>query len=124
MATLIRVVAGGLLVAHGLVHLLYVVDDVPEFTLERSWLLPDPARRTVGLALMAATIAGFALVGLAVWGVPGLAGLWPTLTLMASVTSLVLLLTFWNGRLVFGVALAIALIAIAVIRPEWTTRVG
>jgi hypothetical protein len=58
----IRVVAGALLLAHGLVHLLYLAPDVPEFSLDRSWLLPASARRPVALALMAATVAAFALV--------------------------------------------------------------
>ena len=124
MTTLIRVVAGGLLVAHGLVHLLYLVDDVPEFTLDRSWVVPDGVSRPVGLALIAVTIAGYVLVGLAVWGVPVLSGIWPALTILASVVSLVLLVAFWNTRLVFGVAIGIALIAVAVLRPEWTDRIA
>jgi hypothetical protein len=57
----VRVVAGVLLLAHGLVHLLYLAPDVPEFSLGRSWLLPEPARRPVARVLMAATVAGFAL---------------------------------------------------------------
>ena len=35
---LVRVAAGVLLLAHGLVHLLYLADDVPEFPMDRSWL--------------------------------------------------------------------------------------
>ena len=45
MATLLRIVIGVLLIAHGLVHLLYLTDEVPEFSLERSWLVPESARR-------------------------------------------------------------------------------
>ena len=48
-----RIVVGFLLLAHGLVHLLYVVpagsDPKYPFTLARSWLLPEPTRRPVAL---------------------------------------------------------------------------
>jgi len=74
MATLLRIVIGVLLIAHGLVHLLYLTDDVPEFSLERSWLVPEKSRRPVAMVLMWVTVAAFALLGLAVWNVPGLAG--------------------------------------------------
>lgn len=124
MAVLIRVVAGLVLIAHGLVHLLYVADDVPEFTLEDSWLVPKRLSRPVGLTLMAATVTGFAGLGLAVWGVPGLSGAWPAIAVAAASVSLVLLIAFWNTRLIFGMVLDIALIAIAVLRPGWTEQVG
>ena len=124
MVTVIRIVVGLLLIAHGLVHLLYVADDVPEFTLERSWVVPEPLNRPVGLALMAATVAGFVLVGLTVWGVPGLASVWPALTIAAATVSLVLLLAFWNTRLIFGVLLNLALITVALVRPGWTEQIG
>jgi hypothetical protein len=124
MATLLRIVIGVLLIAHGLVHLLYLTDDVPEFSLERSWLVPESARRLVAMVLMWATVAAFALLGLAVWGVPGLAGAWPGIAIVASVLSLALLVAFWNWSLIFGVLIDVALIAVAVIRPEWTDRIG
>jgi hypothetical protein len=58
-----------------------------------------------------------------VWGVPGLSTTWPTLTIVASAISLVLLIVFWSSRLVLGVAIDLALIAIALIRPEWAERI-
>ena len=125
MTVVVRLAVGVLLVAHGLVHLLFVADDVPEFTFENSWLLPDSAQRTIGLALMAATIGAFALVGLAVWGVPGLSGNWSALTIVGAVVSLALLVAFWHTQMTFGVAIDLALIALAVLRPGWLTdRVG
>jgi hypothetical protein len=120
----IRAVAGVLLVAHGLVHLLYLAPDVPEFTLEKSWLVPAAARRNLGIGLILATVVAFVLVGLAVWGVPGLSGAWPLLTVVASVLSLVLLIAYWDVRLVFGVILDLGLIAVAVAQPGWTQRIG
>lgn len=81
MSASVRVVAGVLMLAHGLIHLLYAAPapDDPSFplTFESSWLIPAGARRPLGPALMAATAALFALLALAVWGVPGLAAIWP-----------------------------------------------
>ena len=124
MDTLLRIVIGLLLIAHGLVHLLYLTEDVPEFSLENSWLVPASASRPIALDLMWATIVGFALLGLAVWGVPGLTSIWPALAIAGSVLSLLLLVAFWSWSLVFGVLIDVALTAIAVIRPEWTERIG
>ena len=119
----VRIVVGMLLLAHGLVHLLYLARDVPEFTLDRSWLVPDAARRPVGLVLMAATVVAFTLVALAVWGVPGLSAVWPMLTIAACVLSAVLLVLFWSTNLVFGLVIDAALVVIAVLRPDWADRI-
>lgn len=124
MDTLLRGVIGFLLIAHGLVHLLYLTDDVPEFSLEGSWLVPDQASRTVAMMLMWSTIAAFTLLGLAVWGVPGPTDIWPALAIIGSALSLMLLIAFWSWSLVFGVLIDLALIAVAVMRPEWTDRIG
>lgn len=124
MDVLLRIVVGFLLVAHGLVHLLYLIDDVPEFSLEDSWLVPESVSRSVALALTFATIAAFTLLGLAVWGVPGLTAVWPALAIIGSTLSLLLLIAFWSWSLVFGVLIDVAIIAIAVVRPEWTDRIG
>lgn len=122
--TLIRVVIGILLIAHGLVHLLYSTDDVPEFSPERSWVIPPSVSRPVAMVLMWSTAAAFALLGFAVWGVPGLAGTWPGIAVAASILSLALLAAFWSWSLIFGVIIDVALIAVAVIRPEWTDGIG
>jgi hypothetical protein len=124
MDTLLRIVIGFLLIAHGLVHLLYLTDDVPEFSLEGSWLITASTSRSVALVLMWATIVAFTLVGLAVWDVPGLTSVWPALAIVGSALSLLLLVAFWSWSLVFGVLINVAIIAIAVVRPEWTDRIG
>jgi hypothetical protein len=122
MVIVIRVVVGVLLLAHGLVHLLYLAPDVPEFSIDRSWLLPASARRPVALVLMAATVAAFTLAALAVWGVPGLSGIWPALTIGACLLSVALLAAFWDTMLVIGIGIDVALLAIAVTRPAWADR--
>lgn len=68
MIVVVRIVLGLLLMAHGLVHLLYVAPDVPEFSLDHSRLIPESARQPFGVVLMALAVAGFATLVLSVWG--------------------------------------------------------
>lgn len=117
-----RAATGLLLLAHGLVHLLYLAPDVREFSFERSWVVPESARRLLGLGLMAATVAAFALLALAVWGVPVVSSAGPVLAIAAALVSLVLLLAFWNGWLVLGVAIDVTVLVVAVTRPHWLGR--
>lgn len=124
VSVILRAVAGFLLIAHGLVHLLYLAPDVPEFSVDDSWLVPPSATRQVAVALMAATIVTFALLGMAVWGVPVLNSVWPALTLVAVAASTVLLAAFWDWRLLFGIALNAALVAVVVLRPAWAPQLG
>jgi hypothetical protein len=119
----IRIVVGVLLLAHGLVHLLYLARDVPEFSLASSWLVPESARRPVALVLIVTTVAAFLLVALAIWGVPGLSRIWPALTIAAASFSLVLLVAYWNKMLILGVAIDLALIAVAAICPVWVQHI-
>ena len=115
----VRILAGVLVIAHGLVHMLYLVPEVAEFSMERSWLVPEAARRPVALTLIATTIAASAALALAVWGVPGLAPAWPMVAALTGILSLVLLVAYWNTSLLLGVAIDLALIALAVLQPVW-----
>lgn len=119
---MLRILVGLLLVAHGLVHLLYLVPDVSEFSLDRSWLVPEADRRPVAYVLMAATVVAFVLVALCVWQVPGLSNAWPVLTVVAAALSTLLLVLFWSGQLVIGLAINALLVAGAVLRPDWLER--
>jgi amino acid permease len=124
VATFVRIVAGFLLIAHGLVHLLYLAPDVEEFTLEDSWVMPNSASHSVGDVLMVVTAACFVLLGLAVWGVPMLTNAWPAIAIAAAVSSLALLIAFWDVHLAFGLILDLAIIVVAVMRPAWTQQIG
>jgi hypothetical protein len=119
---LVRFAAGVLLLAHRLVHLLYLADDVSEFSMDRSWLVSGAARRPVALGLLAATIAAFALLALGVWGLPGLSGAWPGLMAVGCLLSMALLILFWSPWLIVGLAIDVGLLAIAVTRPDWVER--
>jgi hypothetical protein len=128
MDVVLRTVVGLLLIAHGLAHLLCFVTNADDprfpFTITSSWLVPEPARRPVAVVLVSATVAAFALLGLAVWGVAGLAAIWPQLAVAGSAASLALLIAFWDTRLLFGIAIDVALIVLAVMRPGWTVWVS
>jgi hypothetical protein len=69
-------------------------------------------------------VAAFAVLALAVWGVPGLSAGWPLLAIVAGGLSLGLLVAFWNTRLLAGVAIDVVVIVLAVVRPEWTEQIG
>ena len=127
MEVLVRIVLGVLLVAHGLVHLLWLArSDNPAwpFRLDRSWLVPEAIRKPVAVVLISLIVAGFALLGLAVWGVPGLTSIWPVLAIGAAVASLAALVLFWDRQLLWGVAIDVALIVVALWHPAWTDRLG
>ena len=128
MEQFIRIVAGVLLIAHGLVHLLYFVPNPDQakwpFTVERSWLLGEAVRRPVLIALVAVTVGGFALLAASVWGVPWVSAAWPVFAIVGAGASLAALLLFWDTQLLFGVALSLAVLVTAVWRPAWTAVLG
>ena len=72
--------------------------------------------------LIALVVAGFALLGLAVWEVPGLTSIWPVLAIGAAVASLAALVLFWDRQLLWGVGIDVALIVVALWQPAWTDR--
>jgi hypothetical protein len=113
---------GILLLAHGLVHLLYLAGDVPEFSLDRSRLVPATARRPLGRGLVVATAVAFAVLALAVGGVPGVSAAWPALAVVAALLSMGLLLLFFARQLVLGVAIDLGLMAVALARPGFVER--
>jgi hypothetical protein len=47
--------------------------------------------------------------------------IWPTLTIIAASISLVLLFAFWNSQMIYGVAINLVLIIVAVLQPGWTS---
>ena len=114
----VRIVVGVLLLAHGLVHLLYLAPDVDAFSIQAR-RLPESVRRPVALVLLGATVLAFALVALGTWGVPGLSHAWPMLTVVAAGLSALLLVVFWDPQLVVGLAIDAALIAVAMWQPVW-----
>lgn len=127
MEVLVRIVLGVLLVAHGLVHLMWFgPNDDPAwpFRLDRSWVTSEAIRKPVAIGLVGLVVTGFALLGLAAWGVPGLASMWPALAIGAAFPSLATLVLFWDRHLLWGVAIDALLIVVGLWRPGWTDRFG
>jgi hypothetical protein len=91
---------------------------------ERSWLVPEGARRPVAIALVAITIAAFVLLGLAVAGVPGIRAIWPVLGVTGAVASALTLVLFWNTQLVAGLAIDAVVLVLALWQPAWTAQLG
>lgn len=114
-----------LLLAHGWVHLMFVF-PAPEaasatagglaypFDMGRSWLIANVGLdaglvRSIGIVVMAVTLAGFSLAALATvgWLVP--AGWWAGLVLASAAASTLLLLLFFSPALLVGFAINAAL---------------
>ena len=119
-----------LLVAHGLVHLLFLVPSPAAgaeggpgwpFDLERSWAavrlgLGSGAVHAIALVLIAVTIGAFALAGLATAGILVPAAGWGPLVAVGSIVSLCLLVLALSPQLVLGIGLDVLLL--------WLVAVG
>lgn len=116
-----KLLLGFLFAAHGVIHLGYITpapaDPSYPFSLDKSWLVNSfglgfSTVQGIGILLAIVTVAGYALAGLSAAGiiVPHL--WWQGLTVVASVTSLLLLVMFWHNWLILGVVIDIALLAL------------
>jgi hypothetical protein len=123
---MVPVLVGGALFAHGLIHVLYVLpapaDPNYPFTFDGSWLIPDSARRVVGLVLVVVTVLAFSALALTVWSVGGLDSVWKPLTIIGSVASLAVLVAFWHPWIVVGVVIDVGLLTATLVVPDWWTR--
>ena len=112
------------LAAHGVIHSLFLV-PAPEatstpwpFDMSHSWTIARPGldRQTVrlaGLALIWLTVAGFVLAGLSTVGLFVPAEWWQPLVAGSALTSLALLVLFFSGQLVVGLAIDLVLLLVA-----------
>jgi hypothetical protein len=121
---------GGFIVAHGLLHVLFVTPAPARkpgaaewpFDLSRPWLvmrfgLPAGGVRMVGLALIAVVVAGFVLAGLSTVGVLVPAAWWRPLIVVSAAASGATLIIFFSlqlvlGRLIDAILLWIAILAV------------
>ena len=127
MEALARIGLGLLLAAHGLVHLLWLApsdDPAWPFRLDRSSLVSEAIRKPIAVVLIALIVVGFTLLGLGVWGVAGLTSIWPVLAAGAAIASLAALVLFWDRQLLWGVAIDVAVIVVALSHPAWTDHLG
>jgi hypothetical protein len=107
------------IIAHGLIHLSYLTPAPQEadgwpFHIKHSWLLSplgfDSITRPVGLFLSILTALAFVLSGLGLLGIPGLNGLWQTSLLVGAAASVVLLVLFWDRKLILGLVIDAVLV--------------
>jgi hypothetical protein len=115
----VKLVIGLFLLAHGLVHLLYLAARPPDdprypFVPETAWIA-----RVLGMKAPAAkaTAGAVAVVVALVLGIAGIAlivgaGLWTTLAVLGAVISLALLAAFYHPWLTLGVAIDLAVIGL------------
>lgn len=119
---LFRLVVAGFLLAHGLIHGSFLAARPAAtaggpswpFELDRSWLLSPlgmraDATRAVGMALTAATIAGFALGAVVALGILP-TSLWPVGIGIGAGSSLALLGLFYRPWLTLGVVIDLVLL--------------
>ncbi|MET0772559.1 MAG: hypothetical protein ABWZ82_05700 [Candidatus Limnocylindrales bacterium] len=124
----------GLLLAHGLVHVMFLVPSPPHtvvpstdgpdwpFDLGQSWLagrLGTGAVRMVGRYLVIAVVALAALAALGTVGVPMSSARWAALVVGSAGASLVLLAIDFRPSLALGVAIDLALLWLA-LWSSWT----
>ncbi len=121
-----RWVLAALLVAHGVVHLLFLAPapaaadgaSAWPFDLARSWAVTvlglDPGLvRVIAMGLIAISVGGFALAGLATAGILVPTSAWPVLVAVPSVASVALLVLAFNPQLVLGLGLDAILLWVA-----------
>ncbi len=120
----VKLLLAAFLLMHGLIHALFLAPAPAAtaggpswpFEISRSWVLTplglDPGViRMIGLALFAATVAGFAVAAVATLGALP-AGLWVGGVVLGSIASLALLGLFFQPWLVLGVAIDVVLLAV------------
>lgn len=128
-----RWVLGGFLLAHGLIHVMFVTPapasagtaggDAWPFDMARSWLVTDANLdlgpvRLLGAALVVVVAGSFLLAGLATVGVVVPSGWWQPLVLVSAAASVALLAMFFNPQLVLGLAID-AVLVWAVVTSVW-----
>jgi hypothetical protein len=133
---LLKVFLAVFLFLHGAMHISYLSPRPPAtpgspswpFVLERSWVLtpvglsPD-LTRSLGLVLVIVIVAAFSVAAAGVLGiVPG--DLWPASIAAGSIASLALLVLFFHPWLVLGVAIDVALMAVALFAHWSPDRIG
>lgn len=111
-----KVLLGIFLIAHGLVHLSYLMPkpDDPNYPFDfgRGWFasFAGSLAKPVGMLLVCAVTLAFTLGGLGVLGVSALENLADLFLIGGSVLSLLVLVLYWHKWLVLGIIINIAII--------------
>jgi len=127
-----RIALGIFIFGHGLVHSILAIAPNPDdpdakiglfFTSsDRSWILPRLGLsagtiQSIGIFLVVLSTLGFLLTGLGILGVGSLTMIWRTVAVISSITSSVLLITFWHPWLPVGLVInMLSLVSLLVIK--------
>ena len=124
-----RWLLAGLLIGHGLVHVMFAAPAPaataggPEwpFDMARSWSVTGAGLdlgvvRAVGLALVAVVVGAFGLAALSTVGIVVPSSLWPATVAAAAVASAVLLVLFLEPQLVLGLGIDAVLLGVVATR--------
>jgi len=122
----LKLLIGGFLIAHGLIHVLYGVpapDENWPFKLDHSWLLSrfsvsETSLSALGKILWLSATVGFVLAGLGVFGIPLLERWWRTIAVASSAASLLLISLFWHRWFIVGLLLDVAIV-VALLWIDW-----
>ncbi len=127
-----RWLLAGLLIGHGLVHVMFFMPTpsatagAPEwpFDIARSWPVTGAGLdlslvRAVGLALVAVVVVAFGLAALSTLGIVVPSDLWPAITVAGAIASAVVLGLFFEPQLILGLGIDAVLIGVVVTR-AWT----
>lgn len=117
LAILSRIVVGSLLIIHGFAHynLPSLWGSRPEI---QSWLLRNlgqPSLRSIGGVMWISTLLIFLVAGIVTFTNQPL---WRILTIAGSVLSLLTMLLFWDGKMILGVVVNVAVL-IGLIVLQW-----
>jgi hypothetical protein len=132
---MIRLVAAGVLLAHGLGHggalgalawiRLRPGTDTGAWHAARSWLLPSlsgETATTVAVAFWVASMVGFVIVALSFWGVLVPEGIWRPLGVVAAVVSIAGIMLFFGNWPLFNTLAALGVniaVLVAVLWLRW-----
>lgn len=119
-------ILAGFLVAHGLVHVMFVTPSPATapgatewpFDMTRSWLVTGVGLdlnlvRMVGIALVGVVVLGFVLAGLSTAAILVPSSWWQALVVVSAAASVFLLALFFSPQLVLGVAIDAVLLWVA-----------
>jgi hypothetical protein len=110
------------LIGHGVVHTMFVISPAataggPEwpFDMAKSWAITGAGLdlnvvRAIGVALIVVVAGGFALAGLSTVGLVVPAGWWQAVVSVSALTSVVMLVLFFNPQLLLGIGIDVVLL--------------
>jgi hypothetical protein len=110
-----KLIFGLFLIAHGFIHYLFISKQPPAqpgapawpFDITKSVILTPLGIRPeilkiIGIILTFTALIGFVLSGLGWMGIPFVKDIWVPVTVVSSIASILLIVTFWNIWFIIG----------------------